>query len=139
MKHPDLSICTISIAGIIGVLSPFLFCYFGKVATESFEDMGDCLYECNWQVLPVHFQKHLILIIANMQRPIYFHGFGMVYLNLGTFTKVIWFISQSNILTNDFSFVYGVDEYDIFLLYDVQNCQPRTINQDSLQIHLFDK
>lgn len=66
----------------------FIYCYFGKLATKSFEDMPDLLYESNWQTFPIRLQKYIILMIGNMQRPLYYHGFGMVLLDLGTFSKV---------------------------------------------------
>lgn len=66
----------------------FLYCFFGKLASESFEQMADCLYECNWYGLPVGLQKYFILMIGNAQRPLYYHGFGIAVLNLKTFSKV---------------------------------------------------
>lgn len=67
----------------------FLYCFFGKLATESFETMADCLYETNWLDLPVNLQKYFIVMIGNAQIPIHYHGFGVALLNLETFLKVI--------------------------------------------------
>lgn len=66
----------------------FLYCYFGKLATESFQKMTDCMFESNWQELPINLQKYLILMIANMQRPLHYHGSRIAVLNLVSFTKV---------------------------------------------------
>lgn len=64
--------------------------------------MCDCVFEDNWHVLPAELQRYFILMIANMQKPIYYHGFGVAILNLNTFVKV------SNDIMN------GVDvDYDI--------------------------
>lgn len=66
------------------------FCYYGKLATDSFEKMADSLYMSNWMRFPIHLQKHLILIIQNSRRPIEYQGFFAVFtVNLETFTKVI--------------------------------------------------
>lgn len=58
------------------------------MATDNFEKMADCLYESNWPDLPIHLQKYFILMIENTQRPIFYHGFNMIKLNLETFGKV---------------------------------------------------
>lgn len=67
----------------------FLFCYFGKFATDNFEQMANSLYEFNWQKLPINLEKNFIIMIENAQKPIHYHGFNVVILNLETFTKVI--------------------------------------------------
>lgn len=58
------------------------------LATESYEDMIDRLYECKWHELPISLQKYFILMIQNAQQPVYYHGFGVALLNMQTFTKV---------------------------------------------------
>lgn len=67
----------------------YLYCHFGQLSTESYEKMSDTLYESNWPKLSVTIQKHIIVMIANMQKPRYYSGFGMVNLHLGTFINVI--------------------------------------------------
>lgn len=66
----------------------FLYCFFGKWATESYANMTYYVYEADWPSAPVATQKYFILMIANMQRPLYYHGFGIAVLNLETFAKV---------------------------------------------------
>lgn len=65
-------------AGSLGLFYLFLFCYFGKLATESFEKMADYAYEINWHELPIEQKKYFILIIANTQKPLLYHGFSVV-------------------------------------------------------------
>lgn len=67
----------------------FVYCFLGKFANECFDDMSDLLYDSNWYRLPDAYQKYLIIIIANMQRPLYYTGFGVAILHLETFTNVI--------------------------------------------------
>lgn len=50
--------------------------------------MADCLYECNWLELSPELQKYLVIVIRNIQKPIYYHGFGVAVLNLVTFNAV---------------------------------------------------
>lgn len=50
--------------------------------------MADCLYNAKWYELTCGMQKDVMFLIQNMQRPIYYHGFGIIVLNLETFIKV---------------------------------------------------
>lgn len=58
------------------------------MATESHLKMADCLYEYNWYELSIATQKHIRLMIANAQRPLYYRVFGVRPLNLGLFCNV---------------------------------------------------
>lgn len=73
---------------MVGVSNLFVYCFFGKVATESYERMADSLYEANWQNLDVDLQKYFILMIGNAHRPLFYHGFNFAILDLETFSKV---------------------------------------------------
>lgn len=75
-------------AMIVGATDLFVYCFFGKLATDSHTNMANCLYECNWSDLSTEHQRVLIVMIANMQTPLFYHGFGMATLNLETFIKV---------------------------------------------------
>lgn len=88
MKHIDKNVMTILAAATVSSSNLFVYCYFGKVATESYQQMADCLYECNWWELPVNLQKYTLLMNMNMQRLLYYHGFEVAVLNLETFSKV---------------------------------------------------
>lgn len=89
MKHFDYSMIVHLMAISVSMANLFLYCFYGKMATESYERMAMCLYESNWIEQPIHLQKYFILMIGNMQRPLYYHGFGIAVLNLKTFTTVI--------------------------------------------------
>lgn len=66
----------------------FIHCYLGNQATFNCHSYGDLLYESNWIALsPLH-RKYIFVMIANAQRPIHYHGFGIAYLNMELFTKV---------------------------------------------------
>lgn len=93
MKHLDYYIFVASIAIFISMANLFLFCYFGTMATESYERMAYCLYESSWIECPVHLQKYFIMMIRDMQQSLHYHGFGIVVLNLETFTTVCIFNS----------------------------------------------
>lgn len=58
------------------------------MATLSFEQMTDNVFEMNWQDLPIELQKYFILMIANMQKPLCYYGGGIVILDLNTFVNV---------------------------------------------------
>lgn len=50
--------------------------------------MADCLFESNWQGLPVDLQKYVILMIKQSQEPLFYHGSGIAVLDLETFSSV---------------------------------------------------
>lgn len=72
----------------LGMLVMFPYCYFGKVATDSFLQMSDYLYEMNWRNLPAKLQKYFIPMIQNMQKPIFYHALYVCILDLNTYTRV---------------------------------------------------
>lgn len=88
MRHPDFSIISDLMAMQFTFLYLFIYCYFGKMATESYTIMADTLFECNWHELNPKLQKYFVIMIAYAQEPMYYHGFGVVVLNLETFTSV---------------------------------------------------
>lgn len=73
---------------ITSVLILFGYCFNGKVATDSYENMAGDLNDCNWQDLPMKYQKYLIVMMADAQQPLYYHGFGVIGLKLEIFTTV---------------------------------------------------
>lgn len=73
---------------IVGTANLYLYCFFGKVATDSFEEMAQCAYDSNWPDIHVDLQKYFVLLIAESQCPIYYHGFQIAFLNLETFLRV---------------------------------------------------
>lgn len=88
MKHIDFSLIVLLVSFFVGASNLFIDCFFGKLATESFLEMADCLFESDWQSLSIEFQKYFILMISNAQIPLYYHGFGLAVLNLETFSNV---------------------------------------------------
>lgn len=59
-----------------------------SIATESYGQMTRCLFESNWQNLSLRLRKYMILMIGKTQRPLYYSGFGLLPLDLGTFSGV---------------------------------------------------
>lgn len=66
----------------------FLYCFLGKLTSESYEAMGNSLYNSNWHELPLVLQKYFIIMIANAQIPQNYDGYGITTLKLGTFSNV---------------------------------------------------
>lgn len=71
-----------------GVSLLLTFCYFGKMASDSYEELGDAFYESNWQSFTVEIQKHFILCLKSAQKPAQYRGFGVFILNFETFAMV---------------------------------------------------
>lgn len=76
------------IAFALGLINMFVYCYLGKTATDNFAAFADCIYGCQWPILPLKLQSFIKLIIGNAQRHLYYDGFGVVVLDLETFTSV---------------------------------------------------
>lgn len=66
----------------------FLYCFFGIMASESFEGMADSIYNANWPSIPVKLHKNILIMMLNTQQPLYYEGFGILILNLQTFSSV---------------------------------------------------
>lgn len=88
LKHIDFDLCILLTGAVTCILLIFLYCLFGKIATESFENMSNCLYESKWNELSPNLQKYFVLMIGNAQIPVYYHGFDLIILNLETFSIV---------------------------------------------------
>lgn len=124
MKHPKFDI--VSFCGAVPAATSilFLYCYFGKLATESFKKMAECLCECNWYDLSPEHQKYYIIMIQSAQQPLQYRGFGIAALDLETFTTVRKINDQfcsmpTHSMENIFSFTD--DKSSLFVLYDLQN------------------
>lgn len=76
------------LAIVTSTLNSFLYCSFGKSASDNIASFSDQLYNADWPGIPNNSQKSLILMIMNTQQAPAYHGFEMVTLNLETFTKV---------------------------------------------------
>lgn len=88
MQHIGLSVILLLTAASVSSTNLFFYCFFGMVATESYEKMAECIYESDWTELPVKLQKYILLMIGNAHRPLYYDGFGLAILRLQTFQNV---------------------------------------------------
>lgn len=86
----DFDISLLFIALSTGGLSVFLFCFYGKMATQSYEQIYDALCEYNWHELPIGLQKYILFMMLNIQKPLRYRGF-IFALDLETFSKVSTF------------------------------------------------
>lgn len=80
------------IIGVFGIIMStgniFLYCFVGSLTTSIFWGNADIAYESLWYKLPIDLQKYLLLLLVDAQRPIIFHGFGIINLDLIFFMKV---------------------------------------------------
>lgn len=52
-------------------------------------EMSVALYDSDWYKLPMGLQKYFVMMIANAQIPLQYHGYGLITLNLQTFSQVM--------------------------------------------------
>lgn len=88
MNRFDLHLFFLAVGIFISSGTLFLYCYFGVFVTNNFLQYADCLYETSWYELQIKFQKYMIMMIMNGQRVLVFNGFGLITMNLETFTNV---------------------------------------------------
>lgn len=91
MKQPGLLTVIAVICVCWSSMNTFLYCYFGNLSTESFLRIPDWLYASKWYNLINDQQKFYIMMIANSQRSLFFHGFGLANLTLETYSTVFDF------------------------------------------------
>lgn len=73
---------------LLGMTNLLIYCYLGKLANASYAKMPNRIFYMKWFELPNKLQRYYILMIKNMQIPLYYRGFGVIHLDLETFTKV---------------------------------------------------
>lgn len=81
------SIRAVDIAGILQsitiiqmtVITLYLFCYFGDLVTQRFDDVGEGVYQLPWYLLPLELQKHLPMVIAVAQKRVVFRSTREVF------------------------------------------------------------
>lgn len=115
LEHLDFTIVSLLVATVIGLSTLTFYFYFGTVATESFEKMSESIFEMNWPRLPQRLQKHVILMIANMQNTLYYHGCQILVLEFGTFVRVRKKIAMLNLINIKLNKYQYVSQFYIFI------------------------
>lgn len=136
MKHLDFSVIILLIGVTLSLSNLLLYCFFGRLATDSHLKLVDCLYDANWSDFPVELQKYFLFMIQNAQRPIHYHGSQISVLNLSTFSSVSYFLCQRifSILKNIVrmvNLILLVLESGVHMLHDIQNYH--RLNQSSMK------
>lgn len=86
----DLEVFFVLCLSTIALINLFVYCYFGKIGTDSFASMPDSLYvEMNWRNLKPKLQMYVVLMIRNMQKPVFYSGFSVTVMDLNTFIRVL--------------------------------------------------
>lgn len=88
IKHPDLNFYMVLMALLVSGANLYFYCYYGNRSTDDYAQMANILFESNWNELPVEYQKFVKMMIANAQRPFFYHGLHIFHLNLETYLKV---------------------------------------------------
>lgn len=99
----------------------WLHCYWGAFTTNSFGKYANCLYGSQWHSLTISLQKYWTIILPNMQRPLFYNGFGVVPLDLKTFANVSTYYLVSKIhsdrfFRNSFLLFVTISKYFLFLI-----------------------
>ncbi|XP_055301621.1 odorant receptor 85b-like [Sitodiplosis mosellana] len=89
VQNRDPNALLVIVGMSVGLSYLFLFCYYGKRTNVYYYLMGHSLFESNWYLLSYELQKFYVLMIANAQLPVNYHGMNVVDLNLERFTKIL--------------------------------------------------
>lgn len=79
---------TTFIAVLVSGCNLFLYCFFGDRTSDNFLAFGDVVYDMDFYKFDRDLQRYLTLMIASTQKPVYYHGFNILNLNLITFNAV---------------------------------------------------
>lgn len=66
----------------------YLYTNFGEETNKSFENISSLLYEGDWIKQPNHLKKTLLLMMQNVQKPMFYTTFGGFLLNVDTLGRV---------------------------------------------------
>lgn len=108
LKSIDFNIFVVLISVSMGSGTVLLYCYVGTFTTTQFLYYADATYESAWYSYPLNMQKAVQMIIADAQRPLIFYGFGVIDLNLITFTKVRAFFECDILQLNVHNYAFQV-------------------------------
>lgn len=88
LNHSYLNVLVLLVSMSSGLANLFAYCYFGNDATDYFLTFGDLLYDTKWIDMPNDLKMFLTMMMRNAQVPLHYHGMGIVYTNLQTFSNV---------------------------------------------------
>lgn len=66
----------------------FILCYFGDRVTQSFEEIGESIYQQVWYLYPIEVRRKLPSIISVAQIPLYVTAFSVISCTLEYFKVV---------------------------------------------------
>lgn len=66
----------------------FLFCEFGEMVSDEFEEFNDELDQSDWYSFSVEMQRIFVILTINAQQSTYIKGFANVLCVRPTFKKV---------------------------------------------------
>lgn len=93
----------VSFSGLwMSISGMYIYSYFATKVTSQIQIIGDKMYETNWNRFPLEFQPFLQPIIIRSQRPLYFHGYGLINCDMATFAKVKTFQKYFSSLNQHF-------------------------------------
>lgn len=66
----------------------FLFCEYGQICCNGFEEIDEMIYQTDWYTLPLDLQKFWPIVINNTQQPVIITGYANVEYTRETFDSV---------------------------------------------------
>lgn len=73
---------------LCGLVWPAIISHYATFISDRVSSIGEMAYDSNWPDYPPYLGKHIILITARSQHPVFFHGLGLVGCNREVFGRV---------------------------------------------------
>ncbi|RZB40986.1 7tm 6 domain containing protein [Asbolus verrucosus] len=67
----------------------FMYCWFGNEIEVKSSNLPDAIFDSDWTSLPTEVKRNLIIFLIRVQRPLKMSAFGLFYLSLETFVKIM--------------------------------------------------
>ena len=66
-----------------------IYCNFGQIITNGFEEIYDTIEDCDWHLFPMEIQRNCLpIILINTQQSVVVQGFGNIDLSREMFKRV---------------------------------------------------
>lgn len=72
----------------MSIATMYVYSDFATKVTSQIQAIGYEMYDKNWNLYPMEYRLFVQLIISRSQRPLYFHGLGLINCDMVTFAKV---------------------------------------------------
>ena len=71
------------------ILFDIIICEPGERVTDQFDQFGQEVGRCEWNMLPIEMQRMYLIFLSDTQQPVHIGGYGGILCARDTFKRVI--------------------------------------------------